>query len=172
MVFWEKVSSKIQFMLLGFPFKLSIIPFNALGKVIHKVGLGCLIPLWVEKRLDAKLHTRRIKKQRNCAIKPQPLRPLQLLYRFQIFRFFKEILDLVSLMLFGKLIHKAGLNWLAPTWGGKRLDAIGHTRRNMELRNCAIKPQQQCPLQLLHRCCGHCKRIKQHHHIPQVIPFS
>jgi hypothetical protein len=40
MVFWEKVSSKIQFMLLGFPFKLSIIPFNALGKVIHKVGLS------------------------------------------------------------------------------------------------------------------------------------
>lgn len=151
---WEKVSSKIQFMLFEFSFKLSIYSLKCLGKVIHKVGLSWLIPRWVEKRLYAKLHTRWIKKLRNCATKPQQLWPLQLLYRLCgrygdptnsihscVIRFFIEILDLLSLMLLANLFTKEDWNDWHPYGGGKRLDAIGHTRRNMKLRNCAIKPQ-------------------------------
>ena len=37
---WEKLSSKIQFMLLGFHLNCRFIPLNALGEIVHKVGLS------------------------------------------------------------------------------------------------------------------------------------
>lgn len=78
-----------------------------------------MIPIWVEKRLDAKLHTRRIKKQRNCAIQPPTIvtsaaivqimwplwRPKQH-YTLHIIRYFIEKIDLVSLMLLANLFTK------------------------------------------------------------------